>query len=67
MFLLQFWSVKGAANLQAVFRVLGLLLPESLNTFSAAKYSKQHHIAPHDDRAYTQVMLVWSTSIVQLG
>ena len=52
---MQFWSVKGAADLQAVFRVLGLLLPESLNTFSAAKYCKQHHIAPHDDRAYTQV------------
>ena len=28
-----------------------------LNAFSAARYDTAHHIAPHDDRAYTPVRL----------
>lgn len=55
-----FLSTKSAAGdegdiLEAVFRVFTLLLPESLFTFSAAKYCRRGHIKPHDDRAYTQV------------
>ncbi|KAF5837246.1 hypothetical protein DUNSADRAFT_4637 [Dunaliella salina] len=52
-----FKSTKRAKNLEAVSRVLSLLLPESLHVFSAAKYTGSDHIAPHDDRAYTQVLL----------
>jgi len=50
-------STKKAKNLEAVSRVLSLLLPESLHVFSAAKYTGSDHIAPHDDRAFTQVLL----------
>ena len=50
----EFLSTKSAL-LESVFRVFTLLLPDSLFTFSAAKYCRQGHIKPHDDRAYTQV------------
>jgi hypothetical protein len=50
----EFLSTK-SQTLEAVFRVFTLLLPDSLFTFSAAKYCKAGHIKPHDDRAYTQV------------
>ncbi|GAB4812976.1 hypothetical protein N2152v2_000022 [Parachlorella kessleri] len=54
----QFWSTKHAsAIIDAVVRVIGLLLPGQLNAFSAARYDASHHIAPHDDRAYTPVQL----------
>lgn len=43
--------------IDAVVRVVGLLLPGQLNAFSAARYDRTHHIAPHDDRAYTPVQL----------
>ncbi|GLC38925.1 hypothetical protein PLESTB_000462000 [Pleodorina starrii] len=52
-----FSSVKHARGLDAVVRLFSLVRPDSLNAFSAAKYCKQDHIAPHDDRAYTQVQL----------
>lgn len=52
-----FWSNKTASSLQPVYRALALLLPNSLNTFSAARYNETHHIAPHDDRAYTEVLM----------
>lgn len=51
-----FWSTKQAPGLEEVFRVFSLLLPDSLHTFSAAKYCQNHHIALHDDRAYTKVL-----------
>lgn len=35
-----------------------LLQPGELHTFSAARYDGGNHIAPHDDRAYTQVGIV---------
>ncbi|PNH05048.1 hypothetical protein TSOC_008726 [Tetrabaena socialis] len=38
-------------------RLFSLLRPGALCSFSAAKYCKSDHIAPHDDRAYTQVRL----------
>jgi hypothetical protein len=38
-------------------RIFSLLLPEHYDAFSAARYERDHHIAPHDDRAYTQVRL----------
>lgn len=50
-----FLSVKQHPQLDSIFRIFTLLLPDSLFTFSAAKYCKQGHIAPHDDRAYTNV------------
>lgn len=50
----QFLSTKSDACAD-VFRLFTLLLPESLWTFSAAKYECASHIVPHDDRAYTQV------------
>jgi hypothetical protein len=52
----EFLSTKSQL-LDSVFRVFTLLLPDSLFTFSAAKYCRQGHIKPHDDRAYTQVIL----------
>ncbi|PSC76917.1 cupin superfamily subfamily [Micractinium conductrix] len=63
-----FWSVKGGiggadgggsndAALKALLRAFTLLRPEQLNAFSAARYDRGHHIAPHDDRAYTPVKL----------
>ncbi|KAI8468679.1 MAG: hypothetical protein J3K34DRAFT_477473 [Monoraphidium minutum] len=59
-----FESTKGRAAgsrlrgaLEKAFRALSLLLPGSLFTFSAARYSRGHHIEPHDDRAYTDVMM----------
>ncbi|KAL4418797.1 hypothetical protein ABPG77_010206 [Micractinium sp. CCAP 211/92] len=67
-----FLSVKGGAGdansssgrgggadeqLQALLRAFTLLLPDQLNAFSAARYERGHHIAPHDDRAYTPVMM----------
>lgn len=42
-------------TLESIFRVFTLLLPDSLFTFSAAKYCKEGHIKPHDDRAFTKV------------
>jgi Rps23 Pro-64 3,4-dihydroxylase Tpa1-like proline 4-hydroxylase len=32
-------------------------VPDQFNAFSAARYETDHHIAPHDDRAYTPVQL----------
>ncbi|PNW85431.1 hypothetical protein CHLRE_03g186100v5 [Chlamydomonas reinhardtii] len=52
-----FSSVKQANGLDAVIRLFTLVRPEALHAFSAAKYCKRDHIAPHDDRAYTQVRL----------
>ncbi|KAG2442500.1 hypothetical protein HXX76_002586 [Chlamydomonas incerta] len=52
-----FASVKQAKGLDAVIRLFTLVRPEGLHAFSAAKYCKRDHIAPHDDRAYTQVQL----------
>uniref|UniRef100_A0A7S1IN91 Prolyl 4-hydroxylase alpha subunit domain-containing protein n=1 Tax=Eutreptiella gymnastica TaxID=73025 RepID=A0A7S1IN91_9EUGL len=53
----QFWSTKTARGLPDFFRVLSLLLPESLWTMSTAKYVQSNHIEPHDDRAYTNVQM----------
>ena len=44
----QFESVKQLPALQPIFRLLTLLLPDSLWTFSAAKYCRAGHIVPHD-------------------
>lgn len=49
-----FWSVKQAKGLADILRVFTLLFPDAYCTFSAARYDQSHHIAPHDDRAYTQ-------------
>ena len=53
----KFWSSKTAANLSNIFRAIGILQPGHLSTFSAGKYERSNHIEPHDDRAYTNVML----------
>ena len=62
----RFWSVKAAADgsggggaeaLEALLRAFTLLVPDQFNAFSAARYERGHHIAPHDDRAYTPVRL----------
>lgn len=59
-----FWSTKTAVSqLELITRAISMLLPESLNTFSAARYDRDHHIAPHDDRAYTKV---WMAAAMQL-
>lgn len=55
-----FWSVKPADDdgaLEALLRAFSLLAPDQLHAFSAARYERGHHIAPHDDRAYTPVRL----------
>lgn len=48
---------SAALGLEQLFRLFHLLLPEELNTFSIARYTQGHHIAPHDDRAYTDVQM----------
>ncbi|KAK2080882.1 hypothetical protein QBZ16_000736 [Prototheca wickerhamii] len=53
-----FWSTKSAPGtlLEPLLRVFPVLLPGfEFSTFSAARYDKGHHIAPHDDRAYVAV------------
>lgn len=50
-----FYSIR--EGLDAVYRALALLRPGELHSFSAAKYQTSHHIAPHDDRAYTDVKM----------
>jgi hypothetical protein len=53
-----FLSVKAhGSRLGALLRAFTLLLPGELSTFSAARYERTHGIAPHDDRAYTDVRL----------
>ncbi|DBA99894.1 TPA: hypothetical protein ACH3X1_013780 [Trebouxia sp. C0004] len=48
---------SAAPGLKQLFRLFHLLLPEELYTFSVARYTQGHHIAPHDDRAYTDVQM----------
>eukprot|EP01121_Diplochlamys_sp_Union-15-3_P022170 TRINITY_DN9360_c0_g1_i4.p1 TRINITY_DN9360_c0_g1~~TRINITY_DN9360_c0_g1_i4.p1 ORF type:complete len:224 (+),score=42.17 TRINITY_DN9360_c0_g1_i4:50-721(+) len=52
-----FLSTKCGLGVPELCRVISILLPGELNTFSAAKYEKTHHIMPHDDRAYTDVLM----------
>jgi hypothetical protein len=53
----EFWSTKSARGLDEVLRLFTALMPDQFSTFSAARYDQSHHIAPHDDRAYTEVGL----------
>jgi hypothetical protein len=63
----RFWSVKAPGGgrkggrsdpaLEALLRAFTVLLPDHLSAISAARYERDHHIAPHDDRAYTPVLL----------
>ena len=56
----EFFSVKFPRQdgLTALFRVLSILIPESISsTFSAGRYDKSNHIEPHDDRAYADVKI----------
>eukprot|EP00887_Chlorella_sp_A99_P003532 scaffold7.g3532.t1 len=55
----EFRSTKHAAGaeLDIVLRALAALVPGQYNAFSAGRYDAGHHIDPHDDRAYTPVML----------
>ena len=46
---------RGDLGVDAVCRLFSLLQPGALNAFSAARYMRSDHIAPHDDRAYTPV------------
>jgi hypothetical protein len=48
-----FLSVRKGPQLESVYRALALLRPGELHSFSAAKYQSSHHIAPHDDKAFT--------------
>lgn len=50
-------ATGGGPALEALLRAFSLLAPEQFNAFSAARYETDHHIAPHDDRAYTPVQL----------
>lgn len=50
-------ATGGGPALEALLRAFSLLAPDQFNTFSAARYETDHHIAPHDDRAYTPVQL----------
>ena len=63
-----FVSTKGASadggagggeceDLAKIFRAVSLLMLGALHTFSAARYTAGHHIEPHDDRAYTNVLM----------
>ena len=59
----KFWSSKTATGLEAIFRAIAVLQPGRLNTFSAGKYEKSNHIEPHDDRAYTDVLVEGNAKI----
>jgi hypothetical protein len=52
-------STKSGNGLESILRIFGLLYPDSLHVFSAAKYSgsKRDHIDRHDDRAYVDVTM----------
>ncbi|KAL6779062.1 hypothetical protein ACKKBF_B18935 [Auxenochlorella protothecoides x Auxenochlorella symbiontica] len=55
----EFWSTKSAPGtaLAQLLRAFPLLSPRhDFTAFSAARYDARHHIAPHDDRAYTPVL-----------
>uniref|UniRef100_A0A0G4I3J3 Prolyl 4-hydroxylase alpha subunit domain-containing protein n=1 Tax=Chromera velia CCMP2878 TaxID=1169474 RepID=A0A0G4I3J3_9ALVE len=52
-----FSSTKTAEGVPELTRIFSLFYPDSLNSFSAARYGSGHFIEPHDDRAYTDVML----------
>lgn len=64
----EFWSTKAAGPaLEAAIRALTLLRPGQLHAFSAARYDARHHIAPHDDRAYTPVRMETGGRAVAAG
>lgn len=48
---------RSGPGLDALFRVLTLLLPGQLHALSAARYAAADGIAPHDDRAFTPVQM----------
>jgi len=52
-----FKSTKTGPGLQPLLRIFTLLFPDTMNVFSAAKYEGGDRIAPHDDRAYTSVVM----------
>ena len=53
-----FLSTKtGSIDLELLLRTFSILLPDHLNAFSAGKYQKSDNIAPHDDRAYTEIRM----------
>lgn len=60
-----FKSTKTGPGLQPLLRIFTLLYPDALNAFSAAKYEGGDHIAPHDDRAYTPVVMDDTKEIIQ--
>jgi hypothetical protein len=52
-----FLSTKQAPGLDKLLRIFTAWQPDRLATFSAAKYTHSHHIEPHDDCAFTNVLL----------
>lgn len=54
-----FVSTKSGNGIESILRIFGLLYPDSLHVFSAARYSgsKGDHIDRHDDRAYVDVTM----------
>eukprot|EP00890_Picochlorum_soloecismus_P001335 jgi/Picsp_1/2201/NSC_05665-R1_prolyl 4-hydroxylase alpha subunit len=54
-----FVSTKSGNGIEMILRIFGLLYPDSLHVFSAARYSgsKGDHIDRHDDRAYVNVTM----------
>ena len=54
-----FVSTKSGNGIESILRIFGLLYPDSLHVFSAARYSgsNRDHIDRHDDRAYVDVTM----------
>lgn len=55
MFFCRFSSTKTFPHSEDIFGIFGKILPCKRNTFSAGRYTKDHHIEVHDDRAYKEI------------
>jgi len=63
-----FYSCKtGTPHLDLILRLFGVIVPDSLSVFSAAKYVGDHGhcIERHDDRAYVPVKMEDTGTVVQ--
>ncbi len=55
----RFVSSKASSDgtLQSILRIMSVLRPEAIPSFSAAKYVRGDHIEPHDDKAFVNVRM----------
>eukprot|EP00919_Chromeraceae_sp_WS-2016_P015163 GHVR01035690.1.p1 GENE.GHVR01035690.1~~GHVR01035690.1.p1 ORF type:complete len:304 (+),score=65.47 GHVR01035690.1:80-991(+) len=53
----KFSSCKNSLDVPELCRAVSLLLPGCLSSLSVARYTGSDYIAPHDDKAYTDVLM----------